>query len=98
MNRLLTVVLALSILIPLAQGYTYNITQTNYQWINITQTGYPFILASKAISTQISIGFSFKFYSLTYSNLYITSSGFITFTDITVPNLPDCGINEEGGT
>ncbi len=48
--------------------------------INITPGGTTVSLADDQVSNALPIGFSFDFYGIEYSNFYISSNGFITFT------------------
>ena len=44
-------------------------------------TGTPVFLSDDQVSSALPIGFNFTFYGNTYSDFYISSNGFITFTD-----------------
>ena len=60
-------------------GYGVDDTIT-YDWQDISATGTAVILTDDSVSGAIPIGFSFDFFGTAYSNLYISSNGFITFT------------------
>ena len=48
-------------------------------WIDISATGTAVTLTDDAFSAALPLGFSFPFYDLVYSQLYIGSNGIITF-------------------
>ena len=55
-----------------------------YNFEDISSTGTPIALVNNTVSGAIPIGFSFDFYTDTYSSLYIAANGFVTF----LPNSP----------
>ncbi len=67
------------------QTLTYNYTETGYQLSSIafaprsTAGGGSLSLSDDQVSGAIPIGFNFDFYGNTYTNLYVSSNGFITF-------------------
>lgn len=56
----------------------YNLSSITYA--PITGTGTTVSLADDAVSGALPIGFSFNFFGNLYSNFYISSNGFITFS------------------
>lgn len=49
---------------------------------NISSTGTSLILGDDEVSGAIPIGFGFSFYGNTYSQLYVSSNGFLTFNSL----------------
>ncbi|MBQ4820612.1 immunoglobulin-like domain-containing protein [Aquimarina sp. MMG016] len=65
---------------PLAADYTVDQTGT-FNREDISATGTEIILGDDEVSDALPIGFEFAFYGNLYNNFYISSNGFITFTD-----------------
>jgi PKD repeat protein len=57
----------------------YNITNVGYA--PITGTGTSVVLSDDEVSLGLPIGFSFNFYCNDYTTFYISSNGFLTFTN-----------------
>lgn len=77
---------------------SYNVDATiPYNWTDISSTGSSVYLSDDSVSGALPIGFDFEFYGTTYSDFYISSNGFISFTPTTSSgccsgrNLPDNG-------
>ncbi len=66
-------------------GFGYNFYDSNeedappFYWIDISGSGTRLHLADDQVAGPISIGFSFKFYGHDYTQVYVSSNGFITF-------------------
>ena len=56
-----------------------------FYWTELCGTGTPLSLSNDSVSQAISIGFNFYFYGKKYSNVYVSSNGFISFN----ANTPD---------
>ncbi|WP_081740554.1 T9SS type A sorting domain-containing protein [Aquimarina pacifica] len=65
---------------PSAPKYTVQSLGT-FDPTDISSTGTEIILEDDEVSTALPIGFSFNFYGLDYTEFYISSNGFITFSD-----------------
>lgn len=63
-------------------GYTWNDNQI-YAWIDATTGHLIDLTGDDKVSVLIPIGFDFQFYENTYSELYVTTNGLITFGDPT---------------
>lgn len=64
-----------------ASGSNYrSYTVSNIPYAPLTGTGTTVTLTDDAMSTSRAIGFNFDFFGTTYSNFYICSNGFITFS------------------
>ncbi len=64
-----------------SDDYGYTLSSATYSWIGAnsgTNTG---IDDTYDITTAIPLSFSFPFYENSYSELYITGAGYLTFTD-----------------
>jgi hypothetical protein len=73
---------------PVVEDADYGCTDTlhpddpdvsTHDWTSISATGTLVSLFDDDVSPAISIGFDFLFYEVTYSDVYISSNGFITF-------------------
>jgi len=51
-----------------------------FSWIDITATGTPVTLGDDASAGPIDLGFTFPYYDQQYTQVYIGSNGFLTFT------------------
>lgn len=70
--------------LPVAWAQTYTATadaatQAAYPWIDISSTGTQLPLADDAVSTDISLGFSFTFGSSSYTTVNISANGMLQF-------------------
>ncbi|WP_303318459.1 T9SS type A sorting domain-containing protein [Flavivirga abyssicola] len=65
---------------PLASGYTLDTTVT-IDRVDISSTGTEVTLEDDEVSAALPIGFNFGFYGNFYTEFYISSNGFITFSD-----------------
>ena len=67
------------------QTLTYNYTDPNYSVHSIafaprsTAGGGSLVLGDDQVSGAVPIGFNFTFFGTTYTNLYVSSNGFVTF-------------------
>ena len=61
---------------PDAFGYSGNDSAYNYR----STAGTGVFLSDDVVSGAIGLGFSFDFYGVSYSQLYISSNGFVTFS------------------
>ncbi len=52
-----------------------------YNFEDIAGTGTPITLGDDQVSPLIPLGFTFNFYGTDYTNLYVSSNGFLSFTD-----------------
>lgn len=50
-----------------------------YEFKDIAGVGSPLVLADDGISGALPLGFSFRFFSESYSQLYVSANGFVTF-------------------
>jgi len=64
---------------PLASDYTVDMTGT-LDRVDISTTGTQVFLSDDEVSSALPIGFTFGFYGNLYTEFYISSNGFITFT------------------
>jgi len=64
---------------PLASDYTVDMTGT-LDRVDISTTGTLVFLSDDEVSVPLPIGFTFGFYGNLYTEFYISSNGFITFT------------------
>jgi hypothetical protein len=63
-------------------GYTWD-DGVDYEWIDVFTAGTDLELTgSNNVSDPVEIGFSFPFYENNYSEVYITTNGWITFDDL----------------
>lgn len=64
-------------------GYTFYDSNeegvTEFSWIEIQNTGSQLTLSNDSVSGAIPVGFDFYFYGKKYSDVYISSNGFIGF-------------------
>ncbi len=60
--------------------YDYNVAATTYGPIDISAVGTDVPLSDDQVSGALPIGFSFDFFGNTYTDFYISSNGFITFS------------------
>ena len=65
---------------PLAFDYTVE-TSGTFDRVDISTTGTLVTLEDDEVSTALPIGFEFAFYGYLYTEFYISSNGFITFSD-----------------
>lgn len=65
---------------PLARNYTVE-TSGMFDPVDISTTGTEVTLEDDEVSSALSIGFNFRFYGNLYTEFYISSNGFITFSD-----------------
>jgi hypothetical protein len=65
---------------PLARDYDLVQTGT-LDRVDISSTGTEVILSESDVSPVLPLGFDFNFYGNTYDEFYISSKGFITFSD-----------------
>ncbi|MEO8148243.1 MAG: M36 family metallopeptidase [Bacteroidia bacterium] len=68
-----------------SSNITYSVTSITYAPLSGTPINVP--LNDDQMSTVKPIGFSFTFYGQTYTNFYICSNGFITFSSGQSPNV-----------
>ena len=68
----------------------------NYSWVDISSIGTALTLADDAISSAISLPFTFSFYGNDKSSIYVCSNGFLsfnnnsnTYNDATIPTSAD---------
>jgi len=68
---------------PDAFGYTFTDSTEpggpTYNFEDISVTGTPVVLGDDAVSGALPIGFPFSYYGTTYTAVYISSNGFLTF-------------------
>jgi len=62
-----------------SDDYGYTLNQTTYSWINAIDGVNTYIDDGFDVTSAISLPFSFPFYENTYSQVYITGSGYIAF-------------------
>ena len=62
-----------------SDDYGYTLSQTTYNWIDASSGADTGINNSYDFTSAISLPFAFPFYENTYSQVYITGSGYITF-------------------
>ena len=78
--------------------YTVSTPAFNFQ--DIAGSGTRLSLADDAISSAIPLGFTFKFFDVDYTNIYVNSNGFLTFVTSSATNsyvaqpFPTSGIPE----
>ncbi len=65
---------------PLARDYTVETTGT-FDRVDISTTGTEVVLDDDDLTSALPIGFEFGFYGNRYTEFYISSNGFITFSD-----------------
>jgi cysteine-rich repeat protein len=59
----------------------YVVTPTPYNWIDISGVETPLPLGDDEVSAPIPLGFSFAFFDKVYSQVRVSSNGFVTFND-----------------
>lgn len=64
-----------------SDDYGYTLTSTTYSWYDATSGTNTGIDDTYDISAAITLPFAFPFYENSYTQLYITGAGFLTFTD-----------------
>ena len=66
-------------------GYTYmdskELEGPIYAFEDISGSGTPVVLADDEVSGAVALGFDFEFYGIEYSEIYISSNGFLTVLD-----------------
>ncbi len=65
---------------PIARDYTLD-TSGTFDRVDISATGTEVTLSDDEVSAALPIGFEFGFYENLYTEFYISSNGFITFSD-----------------
>ena len=65
-----------------SDDYGYTLSSTSYAWIDATGGTNTGINSYDDITAAISLPFAFPFYENSYSQLYITGAGYITFDEI----------------
>ena len=53
--------------------------QVSYDWTDISSSGSSLSLGDDNVSPAIDLGFTFEFYGTTYTQVYISSNGFLSF-------------------
>jgi hypothetical protein len=53
--------------------------QVSYAWTDISTTGTSLSLGDDSVSSALDLGFSFDFYGTDYTQVYISSNGFLSF-------------------
>ena len=77
---------------------SYSLDTTSSSFAPDTASGTSVVLGDDQVSGALPIGFSFDFFGTTYTNFYISSNGFITFTSTFASGccngqfFPDAGI------
>ena len=64
---------------PGPDGFGYAGAACAYNWVDITGTGTSVALGDDAYAGPFAIGFSFPFYGSAFSDLYVSSNGWISF-------------------
>ncbi len=70
---------------PDAYGYSWSDSDdglVQYDWTDITAIGTGLSFSDDSVSTAIDLGFTFNFYGVEYSQVYISSNGFLSFENI----------------
>lgn len=71
---------------PDAFGYRFfdseEVDELEFSWIDIEADDIYTNLGNNEISAYLPIGFSFEFYGKSYDRVYISSNGFITFSNV----------------
>lgn len=62
--------------------YGYTLSSTSYSWIDATGGTNTGINSYDDITAAITLPFAFPFYENSYSQLYITGAGYVTFDDL----------------
>lgn len=52
----------------------------NYDWTDISSTGTSISFGDDSVSASIDLGFTFNFYGVDYTQVYVTSNGFLSFS------------------
>ncbi|NMH88411.1 HYR domain-containing protein [Flavivirga algicola] len=66
----------------ITKAFTYGIdTSGTFDPVDISATGIEVTLSDDEVSSALPIGFNFTFYGNDYTEFYISSNGFITFSD-----------------
>lgn len=63
-----------------ADGFGYTGSTIPFSWTDISGTGTFVPLGDDQVSGAVPIGFTFSFYGIDYTQAYISSNGFITFS------------------
>jgi len=71
---------------PITFGYTYRDSSEpdgpTYQWVDIAATGTPVYLYDDDGDGPFPIGFTFNFYGNDYTDLYVSSNGYLSFNNL----------------
>ncbi|WP_299440110.1 T9SS type A sorting domain-containing protein [uncultured Aquimarina sp.] len=84
---------------PFASDYTVDMTGS-LDRVDISMTGTEVVLNDDEVTSALPIGFTFAFYGNLYTEFYISSNGFLTFTANSSDgccngqSLPDATVNE----
>jgi hypothetical protein len=75
---------------PGPDGFGYTGAAADYQWIEISASGTPVALNDDDWDGPFSIGFSFPFYGVNWTQFYIASDGYLSFGNGTTDFTNDC--------
>ena len=70
---------------PDVYGYTWRDSDqigTDYAWLDIQSLGNTLSLSDDSVSAPLNLGFDFNFYGVDYSQIFISSNGFLSFNSI----------------
>jgi subtilisin family serine protease len=56
--------------------------QVTYDWTDISSIGTSLSFGDDTVSTALDLGFSFNFYGTDYTQVYVSSNGFLTFQNV----------------
>jgi subtilisin family serine protease len=65
-------------------GYRWGDSDGNsviYDWTDITATGTAMSFSDDSVTSAIDLGFTFEFYGVEYTQIRVSSNGFLTFSD-----------------